>query len=78
VKLPGSPRSTFWRYHTGGVADEGVCTIEALHLLLRALAGARVRGRGRGGVRGGPGAARRAAARRRRRPGEEHVLASKS
>jgi hypothetical protein len=40
VKLPGNPRSTFWRYHTEGVTDEGVCTIEALHLLMRALAGA--------------------------------------
>lgn len=39
VKLPGNPRSTFWRYHTEGVTDEGVCTIEALHLLMRALAG---------------------------------------
>jgi hypothetical protein len=38
VKLPGNPRSTFWRYHTEGVTDEGVCTIEALHLLMRALA----------------------------------------
>ncbi|KAF8072689.1 dtwd1 [Scenedesmus sp. PABB004] len=38
VKLPGSPRSAFWRFHTDGTSDEGVCTIEALHLLLRALA----------------------------------------
>jgi hypothetical protein len=39
VKLPGSPKSCFWRFHTSGVTDEGVCTIEALHLLLSALAG---------------------------------------
>jgi hypothetical protein len=39
VKLPGSPKSRFWRFHTSGVTDEGVCTIEALHLLLCALAG---------------------------------------
>lgn len=39
VKLPGGPRSCFWRFHTEGVSDEGVCTIEALHLLLRAWAG---------------------------------------
>lgn len=41
VKLPGCPKSCFWRFHTSGVTDEGVCTIEALHLLLRALAGDR-------------------------------------
>eukprot|EP00879_Flechtneria_rotunda_P021202 GHRR01022335.1.p2 GENE.GHRR01022335.1~~GHRR01022335.1.p2 ORF type:complete len:136 (+),score=51.15 GHRR01022335.1:250-657(+) len=39
MKLPGSPRSRFWRFHTGETSDEGVCTIEALHLLLQALAG---------------------------------------
>jgi hypothetical protein len=45
VKLPGNPRSSFWRYHTEGVTDEGVCTIEALHLLLTALAGVCFRSR---------------------------------
>lgn len=39
VKLPGNPRSSFWRFHTEGTADEGVCTIEAIHLFMRALAG---------------------------------------
>ncbi|WIA08679.1 hypothetical protein OEZ85_008106 [Tetradesmus obliquus] len=38
VKLPGCPKSCFWRFHTSGVTDEGMCSIEALHLLLRALA----------------------------------------
>ncbi|KAF6259503.1 hypothetical protein COO60DRAFT_1002407 [Scenedesmus sp. NREL 46B-D3] len=38
VRLPGSPKSCFWRFHTSGVTDEGVCTIEALHLLLTAVA----------------------------------------
>jgi hypothetical protein len=42
VRLPGSPKSCFWRFHTSGVSDDGVCTIEALHLLLRALAGERL------------------------------------
>lgn len=40
VKLPGSPRSAFWRFHTRGVAAEGVCTIEAIWLLAQAVAGA--------------------------------------
>eukprot|EP00775_Hariotina_reticulata_P004074 gene4074-4321_t len=39
VKLEGQPRSCFWRFHTEGVADEGVCTIEALHLLMKGMAG---------------------------------------
>lgn len=38
VKLPGTPRSKFWRFHTQGVSDGSVCTIEALHLLAQALA----------------------------------------
>lgn len=38
VKLPGNPRSSFWRFHTAETTDEGVCTIEALHLLVKALA----------------------------------------
>jgi hypothetical protein len=39
VKLPGCPRSAFWRFHTRGATEDGVCTIEALHLLLRAWTG---------------------------------------
>ncbi|GIL67613.1 hypothetical protein Vafri_20967 [Volvox africanus] len=31
-------RSAFWRFHTRGVAEEGVCTIEALFFFLNALA----------------------------------------
>lgn len=38
VKLPGNPRSCFWRHHTHGTTEEGVCTIEAVHLLMQALA----------------------------------------
>ncbi|KAJ9534508.1 hypothetical protein QJQ45_022141 [Haematococcus lacustris] len=30
-------RSSFWRFHTSGVADDGVCTIECMLLFLRAL-----------------------------------------
>lgn len=30
-------KSSFWRFHTEGIADEGVCTIECLHLLMREL-----------------------------------------
>lgn len=30
-------RSAFWRFHTAGVSDEGVCTIEAIYFLLKAL-----------------------------------------
>lgn len=53
VKLPGHPQSCFWRFHTEGVSDAGVCTIEALHLLLTAIAGVVYRGgRGLPGWRG--------------------------
>eukprot|EP00198_Chlamydomonas_reinhardtii_P008743 XP_001698080.1 predicted protein [Chlamydomonas reinhardtii] len=31
-------RSAFWRFHTKGVTDEGVCTIEALYFFLNSLA----------------------------------------
>ncbi|GLC43990.1 hypothetical protein PLESTB_000217400 [Pleodorina starrii] len=37
VKLSRT-RSAFWRFHTRGVAEEGVCTIEALFFFLDALA----------------------------------------
>ncbi len=37
VRLDGTARSCFWRYHTKGTADEGVCSIEALFFLLRHL-----------------------------------------
>lgn len=37
VKLPAGIRSCFWRFHTSGVAEEGVCTIEALYHLLKSL-----------------------------------------
>ncbi|KXZ42024.1 hypothetical protein GPECTOR_220g472 [Gonium pectorale] len=37
VKL-SETRSAFWRFHTRGVADEGVCTIEALYFFLVAMA----------------------------------------
>ncbi len=38
VKLPkGSVRTAFWRYHTDGVVDEAVSTIEAVHSFLRLL-----------------------------------------
>lgn len=37
VKLQET-RSAFWRFHTKGVADEGVCTAEALLFFLQALA----------------------------------------
>ncbi|GFR43322.1 hypothetical protein Agub_g4391 [Astrephomene gubernaculifera] len=30
-------RSAFWRFHTRGVAEEGVCTVEALYFLLEAM-----------------------------------------
>ena len=30
-------KSSFWRFHTEGIAEEGVCTIECLHLLMREL-----------------------------------------
>lgn len=49
VKLPGNPRSSFWRFHTAETTDEGVCTIEALHLLVKALAGMRVWGQAQQG-----------------------------
>ncbi|KAG1677454.1 hypothetical protein FOA52_001910 [Chlamydomonas sp. UWO 241] len=38
VKLSNSARSAFWRFHTKGVADEGVCTIEAMLFFLNSLA----------------------------------------
>ncbi|KAG2502176.1 hypothetical protein HYH03_000663 [Edaphochlamys debaryana] len=37
VKLSHT-RSAFWRFHTRGVAEEGVCTVEALYFLLEAMA----------------------------------------
>jgi hypothetical protein len=37
VKLDAGSRTAFWRYHTEGVTEEGVCTIEAMLLLVRAM-----------------------------------------
>eukprot|EP00967_Tisochrysis_lutea_P100823 scaffold150763_cov22-Tisochrysis_lutea.AAC.2 len=37
VKLKDA-RSAFWRFHTAGVGEEGLCTIECLYFFLKALA----------------------------------------
>ena len=33
----GSYRSSYWRYHTKGVPDDGLCTVEAVYFLCREL-----------------------------------------
>ena len=37
VKLATEIKTSFWRFHTEGITDEGVCTIECLHILMREL-----------------------------------------
>ena len=36
VKLTQT-KSSFWRFHTKGVSDEGICTIECIHAFLTSL-----------------------------------------
>ena len=38
VKL-SQTKSAFWRFHTKGVSEDGVCTIEAMYFFLEGLKG---------------------------------------